>query len=65
MEDRVKLRTAYNAWLQARDALDTWIREVLDGRIEPDRVRGLRLVEDCQRTHEALMLGTKPFTQPK
>ena len=65
MEDRAKLRTAYTAWLLSRDALDTWIREVLDSRIEPDRMRGLRLVEDCQRTHEALMLGTKPFTQQK
>jgi len=65
MEDRIKLRTAYNAWLQSSAALDTWIREVLDGRIEPDRVRGRRLVEDCEKTHEALMLAAKPFTQSK
>ena len=45
--------------------LDTWIREVLDGRIEPDRVRGRRLVEDCEKTHETLMLAAKPFTQSK
>ena len=65
MQDRVKLRTAHNAWLQSRAALDAWIKEVLDGRIEPDRGWGLRLTEDCQKKHEALMLAAKPFTQPK